>query len=113
VSQAEFGTGQSAAKLLDSLLHSAGDTASASTDLSQASSAPGIANKTAPGGISTEEMDKLLANLKDSDPGDVANAPAMIRLQQSTNLHAALTDLLQATHEPQGNGGASTTGTPS
>ena len=51
--------------------------------------------------ISTDEMEKLLNNLRNSQPGDVANVPAMMRLRQSTSLHAAVTDLLQAIQPQQ------------
>jgi len=53
--------------------------------------------------ISSEDWTKLLQDLQSRDVGEVANAPAMMRLQQSTNLNAALSDLLQASDvQPSG-----------
>jgi len=116
ISQHEFSTGTGAAQLLDSLLHSAGSNSSGITagnaGTSATSSATDATNGT--GGVggdntSDKEWAKLLKNLQNSEPGDIANVPAMMRLRQSTNLHAAVTDLLQAAEAQQGSTSTATT----
>jgi hypothetical protein len=116
ISQGEFSTGTGAARLLDSLLQSAGSNsdriAPGNASTSAASSATDTATGTSNiggGNISDDEWAKLLKNLQNSAPGDIANVPAMMRLRQSTNLHAAVTDLLQATDTQQGNASTAAT----
>jgi len=113
VSQSEFNSGTGATQLLDSLLQSAGSStggsSAGSTSASGVSSTGSTANSTGSGSISDEEWEKLLNNLKNSEPGEIANVPAMMRLRQSTNLHAAVTDLLQATDTQHGNASSPTT----
>lgn len=110
VSPGEFNAGTGAAKLLDSLLQSA---TAPTTDTGSPDETGSSTTATTVDGaaISSDEMEKLLNNLRNSQPGDVANVPAMMRLRQSTSLHAAVTDLLQAI-QPQQASAADTTGAP-
>jgi Ca2+-binding EF-hand superfamily protein len=112
ISQSEFVTGLSATPASTATTSATSDSDASSTGSADGNTIANLLDKIDSNGndsISSEDWTKLLQDLQSRDVGEVANAPAMMRLQQSTNLNAALSDLLQAT-DIRSSGAASSAG---